>query len=98
MNSHLDALKDQTLFYLDNPIISAHNPYAGNGQGSHQSTSTTDHYLLPFPTSISGTMCSTDASTMLDNTTSTPRPAGLEIFIINTDVHPQMSIFIKATM
>jgi len=35
---------------------------------------------------------------MPDTTTSNTRQAGLGVFIINTDVHPPISIFIKATM
>jgi len=57
-----------------------------------------DQLLVSFPTSITGTWCYTNASTTPDTTTSTLRQAGLEIFIIKTDVQPPMSILIKATM
>jgi len=65
-----------------------HNAYAGTCQGSHQATLVIDSLLVPFPTSIRGTCCYTDASTMPDLAASAPRHAGLGIFIINTDVQP----------
>jgi len=98
INSHLDALNEQTLSHLHNSLLPTHNRYAGTHQGSHQSISATDQLLVCSLTSIAGIRCYTDASTTLDTTASVPRQAGLGIFIINTDVQLPLSIFIKATM
>jgi ribonuclease HI len=98
MHAHLDALKNPILSPLDNPHFYANNPSAGIRQRSHQTISTTNRYLVPFPTSIAGNRCYTDASTTPDTTTSNTRQAGLGVFIINMDVQPPISIFIKATM
>ena len=57
-----------------------------------------DQLVICFPTSIAGTRCYTDALTTPDTAVSVPRQTGLGIFIINTDVQPPLSIFIKATM
>lgn len=72
-----------------NPTTSQENIYC---------TATADRFLVPFPTLLQGTRCYVDASTQPDLAISTPRDAGLGIFIVNTQVHPTQSIFIRAAM
>ena len=57
-----------------------------------------ERFLVPFPTLIHGTRCYTDASTQPDLAVSLPRDAGIGVFIINTQMSPPLSIFIKAAM
>jgi hypothetical protein len=51
-----------------------------------------DTYLLQ------GIRCYTNASTTHDNTSILPRNAGLGLFIINTQVQPAQTFYIKAKM
>jgi hypothetical protein len=57
-----------------------------------------DRFLVPFPTLLQGTRCYTDASTQPDLAASVPREAGIGIFIVNTEMQPPLSMFIKAAM
>jgi ribonuclease HI len=57
-----------------------------------------DNLLVPIPSLLDGTRCYTDASTAPDNQAHDPRDAGLGIFIVNNQVNPPLSIFIKAAM
>jgi hypothetical protein len=47
---------------------------------------------------MQGFRCYTDASTTPDLLPNVMRDAGLDIFIINTDVQPPLSMFVKAVM
>lgn len=67
-------------------------------QGNILSTAAMDRFLVPFPTLLQGTRCYTDASTQPDLAASVPREAGIGIFIVNTEMQPPLSMFIKAAM
>jgi ribonuclease HI len=67
-------------------------------QENRYSTTMLDRFLVPFPVLLEGSRCYTDASTQPDLVTPIPREAGIGIFIVNTQVHPPQSIFIKAAM
>jgi hypothetical protein len=69
-----------------------------SNHGNNYSTAMLDRWLEPFSTLIQGTRCYTDASTQPDQTPSLHREAGIGVFIINTQVSPLLSIFIKAAM
>jgi hypothetical protein len=62
------------------------------------STSLTDPLLVPFPSSLQDPRCYTNASTQPDQSIAVPRDAGIGIFIVDTQVQPPHSIFIKAAM
>jgi hypothetical protein len=57
-----------------------------------------NRYLVRFLDSLQGVRCYTDASTSPDLPSSNPRIAGIGLFIINTQVQPAQTIYIKATM
>jgi len=57
-----------------------------------------DRYLVRFPGLLQGVKCYTDASTSPDLPSLTPRNAGIGLFIINTQIHPAKTIYIKAIM
>jgi hypothetical protein len=52
----------------------------------------------PPPSTFEGYRCYIDAATALDSNNSPPKAAGLGVFIINTNVNPLLSMFIKAYM
>jgi hypothetical protein len=64
------------------------SPHAGATNFSAQevgtSTSLTDPLLVPFPSSLQGPRCYTDASTQPDQSIAVPRDAGIGIFIVDT--------------
>jgi len=51
-----------------------------------------------MPTSLPGVRCYTDASTSPDLASNLSRDAGIGIFIVNNQVHPVQTIYIKAAM
>ena len=57
-----------------------------------------DRYLVRLPALLQGVRCYTDASTSPDLPSLTPRNAGIGLFIINTQIHPAQTIYIKAIM
>jgi len=71
---------------------------AGNGSSPSQAyrymTSPTQRFNVSLPALLEGPRC----STMPDQVPSTPRKAGIGIFIINTQVQPTQNIYIKAAM
>jgi ribonuclease HI len=54
--------------------------------------------LLDLPASLTGIRCYTDASTSSNLPSNLSRNAGIGIFIINNQVHPVQTIYIKAAM
>jgi len=75
-------------------------------QGHYLSTRTTrdtrsnnrDLYLVRLPASLIGVRCYTDTSTSPDLPSNLSRNTGIGIFIVNNQVHPVQTIYIKATM
>jgi hypothetical protein len=57
-----------------------------------------DRYLVRSPGLLQGVRCYTDASTSTDLPSTPPRNAGIGLFIINTQVNPVQTIYIKAMM
>jgi hypothetical protein len=57
-----------------------------------------DRYLVRLSGLLQGVRCYTDASTSLDFPSLPPRNAGLGLFIVNTQVHPAQTIFVKAIL
>jgi len=58
-----------------------------------------DRFLVRTPGLLQGVKCYIDASTSPDQQPSLPlRPVGTGLFIINTQVQPAQTIYIKATM
>lgn len=57
-----------------------------------------DRYLVRHPGLLHGVRCYTDASTSPDLPSPNSRNAGIGLFIINTQVQPSQTIYIKATM
>jgi ribonuclease HI len=53
---------------------------------------------ISTPTHFQGYRCYVDATTTPDSHNHSINPAGLIIFIVNTDVNPPFSVFIKAFM
>jgi hypothetical protein len=51
-----------------------------------------------FPSNFHGYRCFVDAATAPDFNNYSPKFAGLGIFIVNTNVNPPFSVFIKAFM
>ena len=51
-----------------------------------------------MPALLPGVRCYTDASLLPDHTLSPPRTAGIGIFLVNTQVQPVQTIYIKALM
>jgi hypothetical protein len=58
----------------------------------------TDPYLVRLPALLTGVRCYTDASTSPDLSSNSSRNVGIGIFIVNNQVHPVQTIYIKATM
>ena len=57
-----------------------------------------DRYLVRLPALLQGVRCYTDASTTPDLPSLTSRNAGIRLLIINTQVQPAQTIYIKALM
>lgn len=55
-------------------------------------------YTISMPVTLSGIRCYVDASTTLDHHPPTPRTAGLGIFIVNSQVQPTNTIYIRACL
>jgi ribonuclease HI len=55
-------------------------------------------YLVQLPSSLQGIRCYTDASTQPDVSQVIPRPAGIGIFIVNTEMQSPFSMFLKVAM
>jgi len=66
--------------------------------GTSTSPNDNDHYFVRLPALLSGVRCYTDASTSPDLHSNTYRNAGIGIFIINNQIHPVQTIYIKAIM
>nr|AAL68852.1 putative protein NP_196765.1 [Sorghum bicolor] len=93
INAHLDALQNPNSLDIS---LFTNNTSAGTEQRSSQTSS--DPFLVSFPSSFAGTRCYTDAATLPDNLNSDTSQAGLGVFIVNTDEHPPISIFVKALL
>ena len=61
-------------------------------------SSQTDRYTIHLPALMPGVRCYADASLLPDQILSPPRTAGLGIFLVNTQVQPAQTIYIKALM
>lgn len=55
-------------------------------------------FMAQLPALLEGVRCYSDASTAPDLPTLSPRPASIGLFIINTQVNPVQTIYIKARM
>jgi hypothetical protein len=78
-----------------------HNqPVVNQGPSSdpHHHPNVEDPYMSQFPSELQGFRCYTDASISPDHPMVGARRAGLGIFIVNTDLSPPISVFIKASM
>lgn len=57
-----------------------------------------DRYMVLMPTLLPGIRCFVDASTQPDQTTNHVSLAGIGILIVNSQVHPMQTTYIKAAM
>jgi hypothetical protein len=55
-----------------------------------------DRYTVQVPAILPGIRCYVDASTQPDQTSRSPRLAGLGILFVNTQVQPAQTIYTKA--
>jgi hypothetical protein len=77
-----------------------HNSQLRQGnEATHASNPThqMDRYAVQVP-ALLGIRCFVDASTMPDQPNQPARQAGIGIFIVNTQVQPMQTIYIKAAM
>ena len=102
----------QTVHNIQPGVQGMHNLSVMQGytnQGNHSCTASTrnnssstsnnrDPYLVRMPASLPGIRCYTDASTSPDLPSNLSRDAGIGIFIVNNQVHPVQTIYIKAAM
>jgi ribonuclease HI len=58
----------------------------------------TDRYFVTTPALLPGPRCYIDASTAPDQPTKSIRPAGLGIFLVNVQVRPTQTIYIRAKL
>jgi ribonuclease HI len=78
----------------------AQSHFASNFQawGDNFQNSTSLPLPTSFPSNFHGYRCYVDAATAPDSNNYFPKFAGLDIFIVNTNVNPPLSVFIKAFM
>jgi ribonuclease HI len=78
-------------------LHAAHSHFTTNSQAWHNDVHNTTAALLLISTpNYQGYRCYVDAATTTDSHNSSHKPAGLGIFIVNTDINPPFAIFIKA--
>jgi hypothetical protein len=78
-------------------LHAAHSHFTTNSQAWGNDEHNTISPLLSTSTpNYQGYRCYVDAATTPDSHNSSHKPAGLGIFIVNTDINPPFSIFIKA--
>jgi ribonuclease HI len=78
-------------------LHAAHSHFTTNSQAWHNDVHNTIAPLLLTSTpNYHGYRCYVDAATTPDSHNSSHKPAGLGIFIVNTDINQPFSIFIKA--
>jgi hypothetical protein len=95
-----------TIIMANSPLLEYHSNLNSSRQGIGSSTtqayrqmsSSIHRFNVSLPPLLQGPRCYTDASTMPNQVPSTPRKAGIGIFIINTQVQPTQNIYIKAAM
>ena len=68
------------------------------GRSLRGSASQMDRFTVLNPVLLSGVRCYVDASTTPDHLSTTNRRAGLGIFIVNQQVQPAQTIYIRAQM
>jgi hypothetical protein len=61
-------------------------------------TNQMDRYTILMPALLPGVRCYADASLLPDQPLLPPRAAGLGVFIVNMQVQPAQTIYIKAIM
>jgi hypothetical protein len=111
LTSHHDAVQPNpsTTPATPNPLQHVSLVQAHSQQGHHPSATShrgaplssagpndNDPYLVRLPALLTVVRCYTDASTSLDLPSNLPRNAGIGIFIINNQVHPVQTIYIKS--
>jgi len=69
---------------------------ARHNQAHRHNETPSNTYIVQLPALLPGSRCYTDASTIPDRASSTPKKVGLGIFIINTETHPPQNIYINA--
>jgi hypothetical protein len=67
---------------------------ARHNQAHRHNETPSNTYIVQLPALLPGSRCYTDASTIPDRASSTPKKVGL--FIINTETHPPQNIYINA--
>jgi hypothetical protein len=78
-------------------LHAAHSHFTTNSQAWHNDVHNTIAPLLLISTpNYHGYRCYVDAATFPDSHNDSHKPAGLGIFIVNTDINPPFAIFIKA--
>jgi hypothetical protein len=77
-----------------NPILQT-SPTANLVQ---HTTQVADRYLVQLPSSLHGFRCYSDASLSPNIQQVQTRHAGIDVFIVNTDLSPPISLFVKATL
>lgn len=55
-------------------------------------------FTVITPEQLQGNICYVDASTLPDQPSMLPRPAGLGVFILNMQVQPSQGIYIRAKL
>jgi len=78
-------------------IIAGHNTTPINPTYRNSMT-LVDRLTVHLPGLLQGVRCYTDASVTPDLPSFPPRAAGIDLFIINTQVNPAQTIYIKAKM
>jgi hypothetical protein len=78
--------------------VSAHFHSNQTAWGESELMAMEDRFMVNSPSTMQGFQCYTDASTTPDLLPNDIRAAGLGIFIINTQIQPPLSMFIKAAM
>jgi hypothetical protein len=101
--AHQTDTNQQSLHSMMQAARSGINDFnAGIGSAPAQAykhrSSSMHRFNVSLPALLQGSRCYTDASTMPDQVQSTPRKAGIGIFIINTQVQLVQHIYIKAAM
>ncbi|XP_066388478.1 uncharacterized protein [Miscanthus floridulus] len=86
-DTQMDSTQQQT--QLTDTLQGMPFPTAGT-------TNQMNRYMIRVPALIEGVRCYTDASLMPDQPSLPPRIAGLGIFLVNPQVQPTQTIYIKA--
>jgi hypothetical protein len=96
MHTYAQALEENNQENVQASTQAQH--HQDNCSGPHHHRHVPNRYLVDFPSQLQGFRCYSYASISPDQPGVGARQAGISIFIVNTDMSPPFSFFIKASM